>query len=293
MNNKRLRIGFIGGGNMARAIVSGLLDAGHDPECVYVADPGDRQQEAIRCLNSHLHVSDDNASIAEAAEIMVLAVKPQIMESATKSLKSASRPTGQLVISIAAGITLGSLQALLDQAPAVVRIMPNQPAQIGAGISALVATSETSDVQRAHAEYIGDAIGKVVWISDEALMDAVTAISGSGPAYFYLLMEIMEQCAEQMGLPKSLANALTRQTGLGTTRMASETQLPFEELRANVTSKGGTTDAAIAILEAAGIRDIVRRALRAARDRSAQLGASGAIAGEVPDSGKPIPQRND
>jgi len=278
MTNKRLRIGFIGGGNMARAIVSGLLDAGHDPDCLLVADPSDRQQSRIRRLNDHLHVSGDNVSVAEAAEIMVLAVKPQILEPATNGLKKAARPADQLIISIAAGITLKSLQAFLDQT-AVVRIMPNQPAQIGAGISALVATSETSDVQRTQAEYIADTMGTFVWISDEALMDVVTAISGSGPAYFYLLMEIMAQCAEQMGLPKSLANALTCQTGLGAALMASKTQLPFDELRANVTSKGGTTDAAIGVLEAAEIRDIVRRALQAARDRSAELGAPDTMQG--------------
>ena len=272
MNYKDTRIGFIGGGNMSRAIVSGLLDAGHDPGCIYVSDPDQSQTERMQALNNRLHIADDNCATFEAAVAVVLAVKPQFMAAATAQMKNASRSSNPLIVSIAAGITLDTLQSLLDPAPAVVRIMPNQPAMAGAAMSALVATTTTDGRQRELAQYVAEAVGRAVWIDDEAMMDAVTAISGSGPAYFYLLGEIIEATAVEMGLPRDLANISTRQTAFGAGKTAIESQLGLAELRESVTSKGGTTAAAMAVLEQLGIRDIVRKALIAARDRSVELG---------------------
>jgi pyrroline-5-carboxylate reductase len=272
MNNQDIQIGFIGGGNMSRAIISGLLDAGHDPDCLYVSDPAILQRERIQQLHADLHVTDDNVATLEAAAVIVLAVKPQFMAAATAEMRSARKRPNQLIMSIAAGVTLNTLQVLLDPAPAVVRIMPNQPAMSGAAMSVLIATTSTSSGHRELAQYVAEAMGRAVWIDDEDMMDAVTAISGSGPAYFYLLGEIIEAGAIEMGLPQDLARILTRQTAFGAGKTAIESELDLAELRGSVTSKGGTTAAAMAVLERAGFRDIVREALTAARDRSVELG---------------------
>lgn len=272
MSNDRMIVGFIGGGNMARAIVTGLLSAGHRPDCLRVADPSDAQRNEMQSLDGKLQVSSDNLAVAESAEVLVLAVKPQLMQAVVTGLRQAARPPAQLVMSIAAGITLASLREWLNAEGALVRAMPNQPALVGAGMSVLIASGATSEAQRQQAQYVAEAMGRARWIDDEDLMDAVTAISGSGPAYFYLLMEIMEDCAREMGLPPELARTLPRETAFGAGRVAREARSEVAELRSSVTSPGGTTAAALAVLESADFRAIFRRALQAARDRSAHLG---------------------
>jgi pyrroline-5-carboxylate reductase len=275
MVNRDIPIGFIGGGNMARAMLGGLLESGHDPACLYVSDPSDAQRKLLQELHSDLHVSATNVAVAENSDIMVLAVKPQIAMAVASDLESVRRPENQLVISVMAGITISALETALAPTRSIVRIMPNQPALVGEGMSVLVATVATGSAHRERALYIAEVTGRAVWIEDEKLMDAVTAISGSGPAYFYLLMEIMENCAIEMGLSKELAQVLTRQTGLGAGRVAVESPRDLRQIRESVTSKGGTTAAAIEALEQGKIRDIVATALFAARDRSIALGASG------------------
>jgi pyrroline-5-carboxylate reductase len=272
MSDHQLLIGFIGGGNMARAIITGLLGAGHQPSRLWVADPSDAQRKMLRALDQHVRVCSDNLAVAESAEVLVLAVKPQLMQAVVAGLHDAVRPQSQLVVSIAAGITLASLSAWLQGHTAVVRVMPNQPALVGAGMSILTASADTGLAQRHQAQYVAEAMGSARWVEDETLMDAVTAISGSGPAYFYLLMEIMEDCAREMGLPAELARTLPRETGFGAGRVARQSRSDLAELRAGVTSPGGTTEAALAVLESADFRDIFRRALQAARDRSVELG---------------------
>lgn len=273
MTTAQTRIGFIGGGNMAYAIVGGLLQAGHSAACVHVSDPSEAQLQRFEELNPGIVTGGDNAETLAAAEVLVLAVKPQLLEDVLRPLSDADRPDGQLVISIAAGVTLDSLLNLLAPARSIVRVMPNQPALVGAGMSVLTATSETNREQRDLAQYVAEATGRAEWIDDEGLMDAVTAVSGSGPAYFYLLMELMEASALEMGLSPQHAAVLARQTAFGAGRVAVESDLGLAELRESVTSKGGTTAAALASFEQAGIRDIVDRALRAARERSIELGA--------------------
>jgi pyrroline-5-carboxylate reductase len=284
MDSQNINIGFIGGGNMARAMVIGLLESGHDPARLYVSDPSTSQRQLIQSLNPELHVSDTNAGVAEDSDILVLAVKPQIAMDVANDIRALRRPENQLIISIMAGITLSALESTLAPTRSVVRIMPNQPALVGAGMSALVATAGTEIAHREQAQYVAEATGRAVWIEDEELMNAVTAISGSGPAYFYLLMEIMENCAVEMGLPKSLAQTLTRQTGLGAGRVAAESQEDLQQIRESVTSKGGTTAAALAVLEQGKIRDIVATALFAARDRSLELGANDSGPEQISDS---------
>lgn len=276
MNHRELRIGFIGGGNMAQAMVAGLLRAGHRPECLHIAEPADAARARLAALHAGLRLTSANAEVAGNADILVLAVKPQVMAAVGAELASVRRAQGQLVMSIAAGIALGTLQRWLGAQAAAVRVMPNQPALIGEGMAVLVAGPNVSEAQRAAATYVAGAAGKTAWIDNESLMDAVTAISGSGPAYFYLLMEMLEDNAVRLGLPRDAARLLTRQTALGAARVAADPSVDVAAMRASVTSPGGTTAAALGVLDQAGIRDIFRRALEAARDRGAELGRGGA-----------------
>jgi len=272
MTDIQTRIGFIGGGNMTRAMVGGLLNAGHRADRLLVSDPSEAQLQRILGLHAEIVAGTDNAATLARADVLVIAVKPQLIEEVLAPLAGAARPGGQLVMSIAAGITLDTLCALMAPTRAIVRVMPNQPALVGAGMSVMTATPETSGAQREAARYVAGATGRAEWVEDEILMDAVTAVSGSGPAYFYLLMELMEDAARDMGIPADLARTLARQTAFGAGRVAVESELELRELRESVTSKGGTTAAALASFEASGIRAIVERALRAAHARSVELG---------------------
>jgi pyrroline-5-carboxylate reductase len=271
VNFSELAIGFIGGGNMAQAIVAGLLQAGHAAARIGIAEPQAATRERLHALGPALQLGSSNPQTAAAADVLVLAVKPQVMPVVLAELGSVARPAGQLVISVAAGVRLATLGAALGTRE-IVRIMPNQPALVGAGMSVLVADRALSPAQRERARYVAAAAGEARWIDDEALMDAVTAISGSGPAYFYLLMEIMEDTAVELGLDRESARTLVRQTALGAARAAQQPGSDLAALRTSVTSPGGTTAAALGIMEAAGLRDIVRRALVAARDRGVELG---------------------
>jgi pyrroline-5-carboxylate reductase len=212
--------------------------------------------------------------VAAIADVLVLAVKPQLMPDIARKIAAGPRRSGQLILSVAAGITLGSLRSWFGSDAPLVRVMPNQPATIGAGISGLAASATVRDRERQIAEYIASATGRAVWLNDEALMDAVTAVSGSGPAYFYLLMEHMERAAVELGLSAELAAVLTRETALGAARLVIETSAEPARLRAAVTSPGGTTAAALRVFEAANLDAIVRQALAAARDRAIELGRS-------------------
>ncbi len=283
MTESQMTIGFIGGGNMAHAIIGGLLNADHRGDRLYVSDRHANSVSRMSARHADITTGTDNAMTVENANILVLAVKPQLLETVMRPLAGAARPANQLAISIAAGITLDTLCDLLAPTRAIVRIMPNQPALVGAGMSVLAATPETTPPQRELAGYVAGATGEAAWIDDERLMDAVTAVSGSGPAYFYLLMELMESAARDMGLPADLARILTRQTAYGAGRVAAESELELVALRESVTSKGGTTAAALASFDGDGIRAIVERALRAARDRSVELGAITGDARNKPD----------
>ncbi len=272
MDNKDLQIGFVGGGNMARAIIGGLIRSGHPPQHLAVADPDSTQRGRVQAIHTGIRVTDNNGAAVDGVDIVVLAVKPQIMADVVNALAGSAGQGNCAYLSIAAGITLEMLQSALGPETAIVRAMPNQPALVGAGMSVLTATPATNARQKVWTQYVAETMGAVAWIDDEALMDAVTAVSGSGPAYFYLFMEIMAECAQNMGLPAELAHKLVRQTAFGAGRVVLESGLELDELRASVTSRGGTTAAAIGILEQSEFRAIVARALLAARDRSIELG---------------------
>lgn len=275
MSYHNLTIGLIGGGNMSRALVRGLLRGGHPAQLISIAEPDAGQRALLAALDPGLIVDANNTPVAQNAAVLVLAVKPQILPAVATTLAGQRRPAGQLVLSVAAGITLSSLAGWLGADTPLVRVMPNQPATIGAGISALAASSAVDAAGRHLAEYIAGTTGSALWLPDETMMDAVTAVSGSGPAYFYLLMEHMERAAIDLGLPPDLATALTRETALGAARVVIETQTEPGALRAAVTSPGGTTAAALRVFEQADLAGIVQQALTAARNRSAELGKQG------------------
>ncbi len=266
-------IAFIGGGNMARSLIGGLLQAGTDPASVRVAEPVAALRDALtRDFGVRTH--PDAASAADGATAWVLAVKPQVLREVCESLAPLAQAQHPLAVSIAAGITGGQIDRWLGGGIAVVRCMPNTPALLGAGVTGLHANAVVDAGQRDIAQTLLSSAGKTVWVDDEALMDAVTAVSGSGPAYVFLLAEALQSAGEAEGLPADAARTLTIETLLGAARMLAADDTPAAELRRRVTSPNGTTQAAIESFEGDGFRDIVARAVHAARVRGAELAAA-------------------
>lgn len=267
-----LEIAFIGGGNMATSLIAGLLADGHPPERLWVSDP-DSAKLAHLSARYGVNTRADNNAILEHAGVVVLAVKPQILEQVVRGLAPQWFQRQPLLISIAAGIREQSIEHWLGGRPALVRAMPNTPAMIQAGATALHANQRVTKAQKDVAERILRAVGLTLWVENEELMDGVTALSGSGPAYFFLIMEALEQAGTELGLSGETARLLTLQTALGAARMAMESPDPPAVLRHKVTSPGGTTERAIAVLEQGQLGDLFQQALTAARDRSRELSA--------------------
>jgi pyrroline-5-carboxylate reductase len=271
MNNIR-KLAFIGGGNMAAALISGLTKRGLPPDRVMVADPSDEQLKRV-ARDYGVRTAADNAGAVQGAEVVVLAVKPQQMRGAALGLAphlAASRP---LIISVAAGIPHASLARWFGPQIPVIRTMPNRPALNGFGATGLFAPTGVGAAYRALAETIMAAVSATVWVEHESQMDTVTAVSGSGPAYFFLFMEALEAAAHERGLPTEVAHRLTLETAFGAAQMARQSADSLATLREQVTSKGGTTAAALEVLNGAGLRAIVAHAVAAADRRSAELAA--------------------
>ena len=266
-----LKIAFIGGGNMATSLVGGLVESGHPPAAILVSEP---VAEKRRDLSERfaVGVTADNREAAAESDVVVLAVKPQDMAAVVTGAAGAMRERGPLVVSIAAGITIARILEWLDYRAPVVRTMPNTPALLGCGATALHANEVVTGEQRDAAEAILRSAGIALWVDDEGLLDAVTAVSGSGPAYYFLLMEHMIGTGVRLGLTASQARALTLQTALGAARMALEAGRTPEELRVGVTSPGGTTERALDLFREGGFGELVERAVTGARDRSRELG---------------------
>lgn len=262
------KIAFLGGGNMAAALIGGLLKTGWPAAQIVVAEPVAARADWLQS-SFGITVQATGAALPGDADALVLAVKPQQMASALAGL---SLKPGALVVSIAAGVRLATLQRLLGPQVAYVRTMPNTPALLGAGITGLFAPAHTPAAARALAEQLLAAAGTCVWVDDEAQLDAVTALSGSGPAYFFLLVEALRDAGVALGLSAEVAAQLAAQTCVGAARMVGESGLDASVLRANVTSKGGTTEAAVQHLESAGIRAMFSAALQAADARAKALG---------------------
>ena len=259
-------IAFIGAGNMAYSLVKGLLAGGHEASQIRVADPFEAALE--KYADTGVATFQDNNSAVEGADTAVLAVKPQVAGDVTRALDISSN---QLLVSIAAGIALDSLSSWTSEGQPIVRCMPNTPALLGAGMTALFANASCSDTHRQTAAYVLNAAGKTLWVEQEHDLDAVTAVSGSGPAYFFRLMEAMIEAGVGLGLSHAQAKELTLQTAYGAALMASQTDDDPATLRENVTSPGGTTEAALNVMADSGIGDIVNAALKAANDRPKSL----------------------
>jgi pyrroline-5-carboxylate reductase len=266
-------IAFIGGGNMARSLVGGLIARGVAANRLHVAEPVAELRDAL-ARDFGVAVFDTAGDAVAGADLWLLAVKPQVMRSVCESLSAVAQANRPLLVSIAAGITATQLQRWLGGDVAIIRAMPNTPALLGAGVTGLYANAQVSTAGRDRAEGLLASAGKTVWIEDEALMDAVTAVSGSGPAYVFLLAEAMEAAAKAEGLGDSAARTLVVQTLLGAARMLDESGEAPAELRKRVTSPNGTTQAAIETFQRGGFEPLVAQAIAAASARGRQLSAA-------------------
>ncbi|MHC8329497.1 pyrroline-5-carboxylate reductase [Pseudomonas sp. LB1P83] len=264
----KTRIAFIGAGNMAASLIGGLRAKGLDAAQIRASDPGAETRAKVQAEHG-IEVFADNADAIQDADVVVLAVKPQAMKAVCEAIRPSLKPN-QLVVSIAAGITCASMNNWLGAQP-IVRCMPNTPALLRQGVSGLFATAEVNAEQRQQAEELLSAVGIALWLNEEQQLDAVTAVSGSGPAYFFLLIEAMTAAGVKLGLPADIAAQLTVQTALGAAHMAVASDVDAAELRRRVTSPAGTTEAAIKSFQAGGFEALVEKALGAAAHRSAEM----------------------
>ena len=266
------KITFIGAGNMATSIISGLIKDGYPSDAICASEPN--AQATDKLVQQHsINGSQDNVASANWAEVIVLAVKPQIMANVCQALADAGVDfSNKLVISIAAGISVQRLQSLLGENTPVIRTMPNTPALLQKGMAGLFASEQVNDENKGFAEQLMQAVGEILWVDQEAMIDAVTATSGSGPAYFFLFMEAMHAKATQMGFTDEQAKQLVLQTALGSAEMvAKNPDISIATLRQNVTSKGGTTAAALDTFNDLALTETVAKAMQAASDRGAEM----------------------
>ena len=265
------RLAFIGGGNMARSLIGGLLHNGWPARNIVVSDPDPEQPARLYQLDPDLSVINDNEAAVATADVVVFAVKPQILQMVCRELADTLQQSRPLVLSIAAGIRSTDIERWCGGDLPIVRCMPNTPALVQSGATGLFANPRVSDKQRALAETLMRAVGTTVWVDDEAQLDAVTALSGSGPAYVFLVIEAMQAAGEKLGLNEEVARLLAIDTVFGAAKLALESPDSPATLRERVTSKGGTTERALEVLEAGGIRKLFEDALAAARTRAEEL----------------------
>jgi len=270
MSNRHLAI--LGGGNMGRALIGGMLRRGTRPEHITVGESSEAAREALSA-DFGVQCTADNAAAVDRASLIVLAVKPQVAGTVLAPLQPALERNRPIVISIAAGIRLASLESWCGAGVPVVRAMPNRPALVGAGATGLFAPPSVGAAHREAAEQVLQAVGEVIWVATEDDIDVVTALSGSGPAYFFLLAELLTQGAIDLGLEAEAARRLAIATLHGAGQLAHASDGDLARMRAEVTSKGGTTEAAVKAFEAADLRGIVARALEAAARRGRELAA--------------------
>lgn len=264
----KMRIAFIGAGNMAASLIGGLRAKGLEAAQIRASDPGEETRARVSAEHG-IETFADNTQAIDGADVVVLAVKPQAMKAVCEAIRPSLKPN-QLVVSIAAGITCASMNNWLGAQP-IVRCMPNTPALVRQGASGLFATAEVTAEQRQQAQELLSAVGIALWLNEEQQLDAVTAVSGSGPAYFFLLIESMTAAGVKLGLPADIAAQLTLQTALGAAHMAVSSDVDAAELRRRVTSPAGTTEAAIKSFQANGFEALVEQALSAAAHRSAEM----------------------
>ena len=263
-------ISFIGAGNMASAIIGGMLDSGFKAANIWVSAPDDNHLQSIR-KQFGVSVTTDNRYCAEQADMVVLAVKPQVMASVCSDIAPVVQNTRPLMVSIAAGLEASTLDEWLGGGLPLVRVMPNTPSLVGKGAAGLYANDQVKEKQKAMVESVFNSIGSALWVDDESLLHAVTALSGSGPAYFFLMLEALEEAATDAGIAGETARALAIQTMAGAAEMAGRSEHDPGQLKRNVMSPGGTTEQAIQTFEEGGMRDLVKKAYSAAYKRSGEM----------------------
>jgi pyrroline-5-carboxylate reductase len=264
------KIAFVGSGNMAEAIISGLIASGYPAQNIMAADP---TQERLDTLAEHYTVqtSIDNVTAVEQADVVVLSVKPQLMATVCKPMQSIDW-SNKLVISIAAGVSCNRIETLLGSKLSLVRVMPNTPALVNKGMSGLFANEQTSESDKAFANELLQSVGKVCWVDEESGINAVIAVSGSGPAYFFLFMEAMQNEAIAQGFDKETARLMVQQTALGAAEMVmTNPDMDIVTLRERVTSKGGTTAEAIRTFQENKLENIVKEAMQSAVTRAEEM----------------------
>ena len=264
------KIAFIGAGNMAKAIVIGLVNNGITATNIMVANPSPEKRLA---LAEHYGVlqTDNNTTAAQFADVIVLCVKPYLISKVCKKISQSIDIANKSFISVAAGTTVAQIQQALGGNYPVIRVMPNTPSQLGLGMSGLFASPEVNNTQKQMATQLMTAVGKIIWLKTEDQIDDIIAVAGSAPAYFFLFMEAMEKQAQQLGFSAQESRMLVEQTALGAAQMVIKNSVPISELRKNVTSKGGTTQAALAQFEKDGLEKIVANAMNAAIKRAKEM----------------------
>ncbi|OEY66481.1 pyrroline-5-carboxylate reductase [Marinobacter sp. X15-166B] len=265
-------ISFIGAGNMASAIIGGMLENGFKAADIWVSAPVDKELQSLR-KRFGVSVTTDNRHCAEQGDVVVLAVKPQVMAQVCQDLAPVVQNTRPLVVSIAAGVTSDTLNAWLGGDLPVARVMPNTPSLVGKGAAGLSANDQVSEPQRQQVETIFSSIGTALWVADESQLHAVTALSGSGPAYFFLMLEALEEAAARAGMAADTARELAIQTMAGAAEMARTSEHDPAQLKRNVMSPGGTTEQAVNTFEQGGLRELVTEAFQAALARSESMAA--------------------
>ena len=264
-------LAFIGAGNMSRAIISGLISSGYPAKCVIASNPSTPKLDALHA-DFGIRTTQDNIDAVKHADVVVLAVKPQLMETVCAELAACSALADKVFVSIAAGIPLARLQQMLGGDYHVVRTMPNTPSAIGLGMTGLYAEPSLADKDKTYAGALMQSVGEILWVQDEAMLDAVIAAAGSSPAYFFLFLEAMQAEAERMGFDHRSARQLVQQAMRGTAEMVCHNpDLELAALRAQVTSKGGTTAKAIETFQQHGLEDSVAQAMQAAVARAKQM----------------------
>jgi pyrroline-5-carboxylate reductase len=263
-------IAFIGAGNMAQAILKGMLAAGYPQDKISASG---RTQAKLDTLSADtgINTSTDNLALCSKADVIVLGVKPQMMGELIQSIAPVVDASKQLIVSVAAGILASSIEAWLGQKTPIVRCMPNTPSLVGQGAAGLFATPEVSAAQKQTASTIMQSVGLALWVDNEDHIDAVTAVSGSGPAYYFLMMEAMIAGAEKLGLSNEVAQQLVLQTAAGAAQMAQQSQQTPDQLRVAVTSPNGTTEQAINTFNDGGFSELCSQAMAAAHARSKEL----------------------
>ncbi|XKH59839.1 pyrroline-5-carboxylate reductase [Halomonas sediminis] len=265
------QITFIGAGNMAGAIIGGLIDSGMAPSSITATSPSDAALAPVS-ERFGINTQTDNSTAVANADVVVLAVKPQIMRDVCEKMRDSIQHQRPLIISIAAGLDATTIDTWLGGGLAVVRCMPNTPSLVGCGASGLYANAAVSEQQHQTATQLMEAVGLVEWVEEEHLLDAVTAVSGSAPAYFFLMFEAMEAAGIKLGLPAATARRLAIQTALGAARMAQQSEHDPATLKKNVMSPGGTTERAIEHMENAQLRQTIQDAMDACAHRAQEMG---------------------